>query len=267
MQVKNTRAMAAVLGLGVLAGASWEVGAADDGGLLGRLFRPNPPAANPYARSRPTATPAQSRPATPAATPFPEPGDPGASDLPATPPVSSSGPANRIAPRPRQSAAVTSADPVLTRIAVGRSSDGTQFGMLMQIYADGTVIDSEGVHRLRPGDLRPLGEVIQSGELSRLRGHCGAPAIDFLEYVQITMYERRMGRLTAQTFSYSGNPQGCDPALGKLHHAIENLQLKLSRPAGSAAPAGATGPAPAASPAPRAPAPEPIPLSPAGGTR
>ena len=43
---------------------------------------------------------------------------------------------------------LTEADPVVTRVALGRSNDGTQFGMFLQIYADGTVIDSEGVHHL-----------------------------------------------------------------------------------------------------------------------
>ena len=48
----------------------------------------------------------------------------------------------RITPRPRVSPAVTSADPLLTRMALGRSNDGTQFGMIFQIFTDGTVIDS-----------------------------------------------------------------------------------------------------------------------------
>jgi len=135
----------------------------------------------------------------------------------------------RLSPKPRVSSAVTSADPVLTRFALGRSSDGSQFAMSLQIFSDGTVIDAEGVHRLRPADLRPVFESVQSGELYRLRGHCGAPATDYIEYVHIIVYERRMGRLMAHAFSYSGNPQGCDHAVRHLHTALENLQQKLSR--------------------------------------
>ena len=82
--------------------------------------------------------------------------------------------------------------------------------MFLQIFADGTVIDSEGVHHVRPADLKPIVEAVQSGELYRLRGHCGAPSTDFIEYVHIVVYERRLGRLQAHSFSYSGNPQGCD---------------------------------------------------------
>ena len=53
------------------------------------------------------------------------------------------------------SPAVTNADPVLTRFALGRSNDGSQFGMALQVFADGTVIDSEGVHHLRAVDFGP----------------------------------------------------------------------------------------------------------------
>jgi hypothetical protein len=101
--------------------------------------------------------------------------------------------------------------------------------MIMQIFADGTVIDSEGVHRLRPGDLKPIVDSVQSGELLRIRGHCGAPSTDFIEHVQIVIYERRFGRLSAHSFSYSGNAQGCDHAIRHLNTALENIQTKLSR--------------------------------------
>ena len=67
--------------------------------------------------------------------------------------------------------------------------------MFLQVFADGTVIDSEGVHRLRAADLKPIMELVQSGELTRTRGHCGAPATDFIEYVNVVIYERRLGRL------------------------------------------------------------------------
>ena len=185
-----------------------------------------------------------------------------------TPPVAD-GPAQRLAPRPRVSPAVTTADPVLTRFALGRSNDGSQFGMFLQIFADGTVIDSEGVHHLRAADLRPIVDVVQSGELYRVRGHCGAPSTDFIEYVHVVVYERRLGRLNAHSFSYSGNTQGCDQSIRHLHTALENLQAKLSRQPGVTSPGvgagAATAPAPwarhrssrpdASSPIPDGPAP------------
>ena len=185
-----------------------------------------------------------------------------------TPPVAD-GPSQRLAPRPRVSPAVTTADPVLTRFALGRSNDGSQFGMFLQVFADGTVIDSEGVHHLRAADLRPIVDAVQSGELYRLRGHCGAPSTDFIEYVHVVIYERRLGRLNAHSFSYSGNTQGCDQSIRQLHTVLENLQAKLSRQPGreparvparcrdAPAPVGASPlSAPAsASPSPAGPAP------------
>ncbi len=160
-----------------------------------------------------------------------------------TPPVAD-GPTQRLSPRPRVSPAVTTADPLLTRFALGRSNDGTQFGMFMQIFADGTVIDSEGVHHIRATDLRPIFETVQSGELYRVRGHCGTPSTDFIEYVHIVVYERRLGRLNAHSFSYAGNTQGCDQAIRQLHTKLENLQAKLSRQPVMTSPAASVGGAP-----------------------
>jgi hypothetical protein len=141
---------------------------------------------------------------------------------------------------------VTSADPLLTRIALGRANDGNSFGMFLQVFADGTVIDSEGVHRLSPSDIRPIVEAIGGGELARLRGHCGTPSNDFIDYVQIVVFERRMGRLQAHSFSYAGNPQGCDNGIRHIHHVLENLQAKLSRPPAATAPVAGTAGVPAA---------------------
>jgi hypothetical protein len=103
--------------------------------------------------------------------------------------------------------------------------------MFLQVYADGTVIDSDGVHHLSPEDMKPLNESLQSGDLYRSRSHCGAPATDFVEQVHIVVYERSLGRLRANAFSYSGNPQGCDHAVRHLHQALDGLQAKLSRQA------------------------------------
>jgi hypothetical protein len=216
---------------------------ADDSGFLGRLFRfggTSPSSANsstPSNRNAPSSyasnsgasngftQPAPSTSSSPA--PFSDNSSVGSP--PETPPVNSSGPGPRLSPKPRVSRAVTTADPVLTRFALGRSNDGSQFAMSLQIFADGTVIDAEGVHRVRTADLRQVFETVQSGELYRLKNHCGAPGTDFIEYVHIIIYERRMGRLMAHAFSYSGNAQGCDHALHRLHAALENLQAKLSR--------------------------------------
>jgi hypothetical protein len=126
---------------------------------------------------------------------------------------------------------ITESDPIVTRITLNRSDDGNQFGMFLQVYADGTVIDSEGVHQVGQDALKPIIEVLQSGELSRPKAHCGAPATDFVESVQVIVYERSLGRLRANAFSYSGNPQGCDNAIRHLHAALDSLQAKVIRTA------------------------------------
>ena len=135
-------------------------------------------------------------------------------------------------------------------MALGRSNDGSQFGMLLQVFADGTVIDSEGVHRLSASELRPLVEATQNSELARVRGHCGTPSNDFIEYVHIVIFERRMGRLQAHSFSYAGNAQGCDNGIRYLHTALENLQAKLSRQPAATAATGALGSPPSVRPGP-----------------
>ena len=155
----------------------------------------------------------------------------------------------KLRPQPRNSQAATEADPILTRVALGRADDGKQFGMFLQVYADGTVIDSEGVHRVGADVMQPLGQALQASELSQLKGHCGGPPTDFIEQVHITVYERSRGRLRANSFSFSGNPAGCDPSVRALHAAIEVLQLKLSGPpvtttAVNTSPADTQAPAP-----------------------
>ena len=140
-------------------------------------------------------------------------------------------------------------------MSLGRSNDGSQFGMFLQVFADGTVIDSEGVHHLRAADLKPIVDTVASGELFRARGHCGAPSTDFVDYVHMIVYERRLGRLTASSFSYSGNPQGCEHAVRHLHTLLDNVQAKISgQPAAVGAGVGASqgrcrwGQAPASAP-------------------
>ena len=260
----------------------------DDTGILGRLFRlgsgstdsspntgtgaPNQSGSLPYGRA--TGSTGSALAPTGISPLAPEPMISNFNGLPQTPvttPPVADGPAQRLAPRPRVSPAVTGADPVLTRFALGRSNDGSQFGMFLQIFADGTVVDSEGVHRVRATDLRPIVETVQSGELYRVRGHCGAPSTDFIEYVHIVIYERRLGRLNAHSFSYTGNTQGCDHSVRHLHTVLENLQAKISRQAGvtnaGVGVGAATAPTPGPSPMPAPDASSLIPSAPAFGPR
>jgi hypothetical protein len=216
----------------------------EPGSRLGRLFRfgnnssssPSAIPTNPGPEyTAPVSSPPVTTPATPGASP-------------------------RLVPQPRVSRSVTEADPILTRIALARSNDGNSFGMFLQIFADGTVLDSEGVHHLSPSDLKPVIEAIQASELHRLKGHCGAPATDFIEQVHMVIFDRSYGRLRANSFSYSGNPQGCDHAVRHLHQTLENLQAKLSRPMPGTSPVPATpDPVPANPPTPAVT----IPLTPA----
>lgn len=265
------------LGLGLFQGVAGPGPArGDDTGFLGRIFRfggPPPQAGSGPGGSRGTPPPYARDAGTPgepgAPSGFSAPGAhalPTFGGLPETPESSSgTAPAMRLAPKPRVSPAVTAADPVLTRCALGRSNDGSSFGMFLQVFADGTVIDSEGVHRLRPTELKPILDVVQSGELSRLRGHCGAPSTDFIDYAHIIVYERRFGRLAAHSFSYSGNPQGCDHAIRHLHTAVENLQAKLSRQPMIAGPGATAAPGPVGTSPFLPPASSPYPLNPAPG--
>jgi hypothetical protein len=264
----------------LLLGASRAMADGDDSGpgLLGRIFRfgggssspaPAPSQATGSQTTAPLPYGSSFGDSLPASGSTPRPASPlsNAGGLPETPAVSgSNGSAERLTPKPRVSSAVTNADPVLTRFALGHSNDGASFGMFLQIFADGTVVDSEGVHHLRLPDLKPIIEVVQSGEVYHVRGHCGAPSTDFIEYVHLVVYERRFGRLQAHSFSYSGNPQGCDHVIRHLHTALENLQAKLSHQPTPAGAAPAALPALPASPAaaPLNPAPSLPPASPAG---
>ncbi len=100
--------------------------------------------------------------------------------------------------------------------------------MFLQVFADGTVIDGEGVHHVHADVLRPVVEAVASGDLARLKGHCGGPAGDFIENVHVVVFDRSLGRLRASSFSYSGNPQGCDHAVHHLQKVLDELQTKLS---------------------------------------
>ncbi|MFM7592491.1 MAG: hypothetical protein ACKO85_11915 [Isosphaeraceae bacterium] len=149
----------------------------------------------------------------------------------------------RITPRNSYSGPVTEADPILTRVGIGRADSGSTFGLFLQVYADGTVIDSEGVHRLPTSQIRQVVNVIRGHDFSRIKGHCGLPSADFVENVQMIVYDRSLGRLRAHAFSYAGNPEGCDPSVGHLHKAVEDLVLTMAggKPeSASSMPAGAS---------------------------
>ena len=223
----------------------------DEPSRLGRLFRAW--AARPRPRPRlPGPTP-NSPSAGPVLDDHPRPRLLRApAGAPGTPPTTLSGtssPASalkEVSPKPRVNKAVTEADPLVTRISLGRSDNGSQFGMLLQVFADGTVIDGEGVHHVGPDALKPVVDAVASGDLSRLKGHCGGPAGDFIENVHVVVFDRSLGRLRASSFSYSGNPQGCDHAVHHLQKVLDELQTKLSPAAPNASPTASNTAAPSA---------------------
>jgi hypothetical protein len=231
---------------------------ADEPGLgerFGRLFRLGGNA--PLQEARPAALPGSP----PAA---------GGNSIVIGPPSTAALPGEaspRIIPQPRVSRSTTEADPLVTRVSIGRSDNGTHFGMFIQIYADGTVIDGDGVHQVGREALKPLLEAIRGAEVYRLRGHCGGPATDFIEEVHMVVYDRALGRLRASSFSFSGNPEGCDHSIRHIQAAIDLVQAKASGAAPASAPPpgtvepGAPLPPPATSPA-RTTGGRTIPLSP-----
>ncbi len=228
----------------------------DEPSRLGRLFRLGTGGASSPAP--PPRSPIDPSPATPALLPPP-------TSAPATPTETASESSARLVPQPRVSRAVTESDPILTRVSIGRSDNGSRFGMFLQVYADGTVLDGEGIHQVSRETLKPLIEAIQASDAFRLRGHCGGAPTDFIEQVHLVVYERNLGRLRSNAFSYSGNPQGCDHAIKHLQTAVEAIQAKISGVPSVASP---TTPAEATIPTLSSPAPapstnaRPIPLTP-----
>ena len=225
-------------------------GFGDEPGLFSRLFRSGSSNANSNSATNANTPPSSStsggHPASMANSSLSGfSGQPALSTPPSTLPGASTGP--KIAPKARVNKPVTEADPLVTRISIGRSDNGSQFAMFMEVFADGTVIDGEGVHQVSPSALKPVVDAVASGEFAKLKGHCGGPAGDFIENVQVVVFDRSLGRLRASAFSYSGNPQGCDHAVHHLQKVLDELQTKLS----SATPASPTvGAAPTSAPAP-----------------
>ncbi len=262
---RRARTAAALLTVwgGMIAGLAPAAGAADEPRGLGRLFRfgAKPEAATtakpPADRDRPVPSaprdgggpaepydvgaPPPSRPSN-VVQPYRSAGDayqplPNATAAgaglnsqpgPSTPMAPPTTGGSRLVPQPRNARAVTQAPPLLTRVALGRSDDGHQFGMFLQVYADGTIIDTEGVHKVGGDALRPLVEALRAAELNRPRPFCGGPATDFIEQVHLVVYDQARGRLTATPVSFSGNMTGCDAGLRNLQAAIDALQAKIS---------------------------------------
>ena len=215
----------------------------DEPSRLGRLFRmgssnststasPSPGPASTASSSTPATTPAPSFMGQPALSTPP-------STLPGASPVTP-----RVMPKPRVNKPATEADPLVTRISLGRSDNGSQFGMLLQVFADGTIIDGEGVHHVSPETLKPVMDAVASGDLGKIKGSCGGPAGDFIENVHVVVFERALGRLRANSFSYSGNPQGCDHAVHHLQKVLDELQAKLSPNAPTSTPTASNAPVP-----------------------
>lgn len=146
------------------------------------------------------------------------------------------GTARRIFPQPRTNRPVTDAEPILIRVGLIRADDGKQFGEFMQVFADGIVIDSEGVHRASREALRGLVDALRDADAIRASGHCGGPSTDFIEQVHLTVFDHSFGRLRANHFSYSGNPQGCEPSIRRLHSAIDSFMNQIRAPIVSNAP-------------------------------
>jgi hypothetical protein len=192
-----------------------------------RAGRPMPPPVEPYQSANPGNPLGGSPYGAGASNPY---GGTGRGQSTATSPGSAAAAGPRLVPQPRVSRPATDAPPLLTRIQLGRSDDGHMFGMFLQIHADGTVIDTEGVHKVGADVMRPLVEALRAGDVGKIKGHCGGPPIDFIQQVMITVYDPNRGRLQANTFSFSGNPQGCDPAIGKIQAAIDAVQAKISPP-------------------------------------
>ena len=174
------------------------------GGRLGRLFRFGPGNAAPAATND-----AATAPASTAMRGFTAP--PTLATPPATPDVGHSAPGPRIAPQPRVSKPPTEADPIVTRISIGRSDGGGQFGMFLQVFADGTVMDSEGVHRVGPDVMKPLVDVLHVSELSRLKGHCGAPSTDFIEQAHVIALRAVVWQAQGDLVLLLGQPPGLRP--------------------------------------------------------
>lgn len=246
----------------VAAWAAPTISHADGPGLFGRIFKKRD-ARNNSPAPRPNVLPPMTRPAPGAAgagaaggANDPAPGSD--SPLPFTNNANPAPVAPNDAPggRPREATAaasrpITEADPLLTRVSLIRGDRGQHFGVFLQIYMDGTVVDSQGVHRLSKGDLAPIVQAIQACDVTQRQPHCGGQSSDYLEAVQFVVYDRSGNKLRAHAFSCSGDFRGCDQGLQRLQVVLDELMAKLSgAPAAADAAAPTIAERPAQQPAP-----------------
>lgn len=269
----HTCRWAIAIALGSACAAAPTVAHADGPGLFGRLFKKKE-ARNANPAPRQNGLPGMTRPAPGSAGADPDAHDHGSgpegSSLPFTnananpePAAPVPGPADpaqaRNDPRPAAPTAssrpITEADPLLTRVSLIRGDKGQRFGVFLQIYTDGTVLDSQGIHRLQRSEMAPIIQAIQACDVTRRPAHCGGQSSDYLEAVQFVIHDRSSGKLRAHAFSCSGDIRTCDQGLQRLQMVLDELMTKFS--GGPSPDAGAVGPGPVAS--------GPIVSTPAGG--
>lgn len=138
-------------------------------------------------------------------------------------------------------------DPLVTRLAVGRATDGSTFGLFLQVYADGTVMDSAGLHHADPARLGAVRDALAALPLDGLDHHYPGPAAGDLEVIQLIVYRRSKGKIQAVPVSYSGEPSGAPEEVRRLNEALEDFEIHL---------AGGPVDAPTTAPAPRSTAPQ-----------
>ena len=227
---------------------------------LGRLFRmgggtnsssrpPSPP--NPSAS--PTATPAT------ASTPNGYYGQPALSTPPTTLPGSPRA-GRRSRPRPRVSKPATEADPLVTRVSLGRSDDGTQFAMFLQVYADGTIIDNSGVHKVGGEVLKPVVDAIAGGRPRPGQGPLRRPR-------RRLRRERLRRRLRPRPTAGSAPTRSPTPARPRAATTPSTTSRPSSKPSRPRSPRMSPAPDPRPPPTASAPAPSstltapPLPLT------
>ncbi len=121
----------------------------------------------------------------------------------------------------------TEADPLLSQVLIGRSEQGERFGTFLQVFEDGTVLDARGVHQVDPRALQPLAKAIEGVLDSWNLEHCGGVSHGMIDQIHVVLYQRGFGRLRARALSYSGNLDGCDTRIARLHRSIETFRAIL----------------------------------------
>jgi hypothetical protein len=207
-----------LVALAIAGGLASPLMAGEPGGILGRLFRRTESSAakrvDPASRRapRPVAEAEKSAP------------DRTLADF---------APPEEVAPAPAPGTIVgppANADPLLSRFAIGRASDGQTFGLFMHIFADGTVMDSNGLHHSDPAAFERLKDTLRETPLEQLERHTEGTASDYLEVVYLVAYQRAGTKLRAVPLSHAGNTSTAPPSLQRLHAALEAFQAHISSP-------------------------------------